>query len=72
MIFNDIRYIMFIIYQYIDANYTTNYLAGLIAHVTYVSIYYPTFSDHAICWFVREERIRTHIGDTDFLVISTR
>lgn len=36
---------MFILYQYIDANYTTNYLARSITYVTYVSIYYPTFSD---------------------------
>lgn len=59
------------IYQYIDANYTTNYLARLITHVTYALIYYPTFSDRAICWLVREERIRTLVTRI-FLVISIR
>jgi len=54
------------IYQYIDANYTTNYLARLITHVTYALIYYPTVSDRATCWLVREERIKTRVGDTDF------
>lgn len=59
---------MFIVYQYIDANYTKNYLARSITYVTrmyqYIILPFPIV---LICRLIKQERVRrSRVVDTDF------